>query len=672
MYGDKQHNLPVLACCAADIVHKVFAHSRRVLLHGPPGIGKSTLAVQLAQELNKANQNCYCLCADPGSPAFGLPGAVSLARWQEDDWQVCNYEAICSLNAGRFRLPLVLAARRLAQLVDHGVLLIDAPGVARGVAGSELLQGLVEEVTADTVLALTSPDRPPLLLDELRSLGARLYVVHASTEARRPGKRSRARQRTHLWNHYLKHGVEQTVDLAHLNIIGTPPPLGEASAWSGRQVALLARNQTQIMAEVRRLQGTRLTVRLPSLPRAFDSLLIRDAQRSINGLMETAAPFAAEPLEFVLPSEMKGPSRQNDGVQIMGRAGSIDFCLVNGMLGDPLLHVRLRQQRRSLLFDLGEGRHLPARIAHEVTDVFISHAHIDHIGGFMTLLRSRIGEFPPCRLYGPPGLVQHIEGFLQAILWDRVAERAPCFEVAELHADRLLRFRLKAGQAARVQLSDAKVEAGVILQEAGFRIRAQQLDHHTPVLAYAFEPAKEINIRKDYLQAQGLKPGPWLTALKNHLLAENDAAVITLPDGTVRQVAVIAADLALIRPGKKLVYATDLADTPDNRQRLQALARYAHTFFCEACFIEADAAQAKRNGHLTTRACGEIAMAAEVARLIPFHFSRRYADRLPQVYDEIQAVCSRILLPPGSTPLLQASCQNPPGQPGNAPHTDRK
>lgn len=649
MHDNSKHKLPVLACCAADIANTVLTHKRRILLHGPTGVGKSTLAAQLAHELGKSGQNCYCLCADPGSPAFGLPGVISLGKWQPDNWQIISYEAICSLDAGRFRLPLVLAVQRLMQLLDNEALLIDSPGVTRSVAGSELLQGLFEAVAVEAVLALTAADCPPSLLDELHTLTTQLYVVHASTKAKRPGKRSRARQRTQLWDDYLKNGIEYTLDLDQLNIIGTPPPLGEVSAWTGRQIALLYRNQTRLMAEVRRLQGNQLIVRLPSLPQTFDSLLIRDAQRSINGLIETAIPFAAEPLEYHASPDITAPAQQNGGLRVMGRIGQIDFCLVNGILGDPLLHVRLRQQKRSLLFDLGEGMRLPARIAHQITDIFISHAHIDHIGGFITLLRSRIGQFPSCRLYGPPGLAQHIEGFLQGILWDRVAERAPCFEVAELHADHLLRFCLQAGQGAPVPLDAVKLRAGVILQDAGFRIRAQRLDHHTPVLAYAFEPAMEIHIRKDYLQARGFKPGPWLAALKNHLLAGNDTAIITLPDGTVAHVADVAADLTLIKPGKKLVYATDLADTPDNRQHLQALAQYAHTFLCEARFMEADAGQAAQTGHLTTRACGEIALAAEVSRLIPFHFSQRYAGNLQEAYDEVHAACPCVAMPSSMT-----------------------
>lgn len=648
MHRDTQHNLPVLACCAAEIVNVMLKKNRRVMLYGPPGIGKSTLAAQIAHELMEAGQSCHCICADPGSPAFGVPGTVSLGRWQQDGWRVCAYEAICSLDAGRFRLPLVSAVWRLAQSLSpsNGVLLIDTPGVVRGVAGSELLQGLFEATAVDAVLILAVADRPLSLFEELRTLAAQLYVVHAVAEARRPGKRSRARQRTKRWDDYLKGGSEQTIDLNTVNLIGTPPPVGEASAWTGRQIALLNRNQIQAMAEVVGWQDNQLIVSLPHARPVFDSVLVRDAQRSINGLVETAAPFAAERLEYLPPFDLTVPVERNGGPRVIGRVGSADFCLVNGVFGDPLLQIRLRHQRRNLLFDVGGDTRLPARTLHQVTDVFISHAHIDHIGGFMMLLRARIGQFPPCRLYGPPGLAQHIAGFLQSILWDRVAERAPCFEVAELHANRLLRFRLRAGQEGCEPLDEVEIKAGIILQDVGFCVRAQLLDHHTPVLAYAFEPAKEINVRKERLQARGLEPGPWLGMLKAHLLAKNETALVALPDGTERRVSDLAADLMLIKPGKKLVYATDLANTRDNRQRLQTLAQYAHTFFCEAYFIEADAKQAAQTGHLTTRACGEIAMAAEVARLVPFHFSQRYADRPQQIYDEVHAVCPRVVMPP--------------------------
>jgi len=658
--GKSVHDMPELALHAAGIVNAVMEHDRRVLLFGPMGVGKSTLAAQLAKVLSELQRTCYCLNADPGSPAFGVPGSVSTAVWRDDGWQVTNIAALCTLDAGRFRLPLVSAARMLAQQLPAGMVLIDAPGVVRGVSGRELLQGLVEATAVDAILALTAADRPPPLLEELRALPLDVFVVNAAVEAKRPGKRARARQRTAQWDACLASATVQTLDLVRLNVTGTPPLPDESSAWPGKQLALLQADRTLAMGEVLHIEDDRLMVTLTADAGDADTLLIRDAVRSIDGYLETAKPYATERLYYLPPNDVLPSVAVNNGPRVAGRVGAVDVALVNGVFGDPLLHLRMRHQRRSMLFDLGDGSRLPARIAHQVTDVFISHAHMDHISGFLWLLRSRIGDYPACRLYGPPGLAQHIAGFLQAILWDRVEENAPVFEVMELHNDRLQCFRLQAGWTHVQLINEKALLDGELLAEPGFRIRGLMLDHHgTPVIAYAFEAEQQINIRKDRLKARGLEPGPWLNELKQQLYSNNPTAAIQMPDGRHESAGTLANELVVITPGKKLVYATDLADTPDNRQKLIRLARHAHTFFCECAYVEADADHASMNGHLTTRACGEVATEAGVSRLVPFHFSRRYLHRTEQLYDELELHCSRVCTP-GSMTLFEAGTKPEP------------
>ena len=268
-----------------------------------------------------------------------------------------------------------------------------------------------------------------------------------------------------------------------------------------------------------------------------------------------------------------------------------------------------------------------------------------HVGGFQWLLRSRLGDFPPCRLYGPPGLARHIKRFIGAFLWDRIGDGGPAFEVGELHGSRLVRVRLQAGRREPEPLGEQEVRNGVLLEEAEYRVRAVQLDHHTPVPAFALELTGTLNIRRDRLQAKGLEPGPWLTELKQRLLAGEPDATIRLPDGSQARAGDLGRELVIQSPEKRLAYATDLADTPDNRKKLEALAHNAHTFFCEAAFSEADVGRALLNGHLTTRAAGEIATRALVSRLVPFHFSRRYREQPQQLYDELREACSRVVLP---------------------------
>jgi ribonuclease BN (tRNA processing enzyme) len=397
---------------------------------------------------------------------------------------------------------------------------------------------------------------------------------------------------------------------------------------------------------VQRLQGDCLTVSLPCRVSGADTLLIRNARRTADGVLETAEPWAAERLEYLPPAAVLPAIQTSNGPRLVGRVGAVDVALINGVFGDPLLHVRFQHQQRSLLFDLGSGERLSARVAHQTSDVFISHAHLDHISGFVSLMRSRIGEFPPCRVYGPPGLAVHIAGFLQGALWDRVELNAPRFEVIEFDGKTLRHFALRATQPRPQLREEYAVPDGVIRAEAGFRIRAALLDHNgTPVVAYALEPDQQIQVRKDRLLACGLEPGPWLGELKQHVADSDYTARVQLPDGSEASVEALTSELLLISPGKRLVYATDLADTADNRERLIALARHAHTFFCEAPFIAAEAEHALRNGHLTTRASAEIANAAGVARLVPFHLSRRYQEDPQQIYDELKEICPRVVIP---------------------------
>jgi ribonuclease BN (tRNA processing enzyme) len=178
-------------------------------------------------------------------------------------------------------------------------------------------------------------------------------------------------------------------------------------------------------------------------------------------------------------------------------------------------------------------------------------------------------------------------------------------------------------------------------------VRACTLDHGTPVLAFALETTCALNIRKDRLAALGAPPGPWLTVLKRELVRGRLATPIALPNGSIRQAGDLAPELVLVTPGGKLAYATDLADTAVNRERLVALAAGAHTFICEATFVEEDVEQAMKTGHLTARACGEIATAARVERLVPFHFSDRYREEPARVYREVRAACLQAVTPIG-------------------------
>jgi len=607
----------------------------RVLLWGEPGSGKSTLAAELGCTLAQRGQSCHCLSADPGSPAFGVPGALSLGEWTEEGWHQLDLEALCSLNAARYRLPLLLALERLLSRAPAGPLLLDPPGVVRGNPGAELLQGLVQTARIDTVVALAKPGHELPQRPELQALGVRLFALDADARAHYPTKSARTHARTRLWDAYLSDAREYRVGLEGLRISGAPVPDLE-QAWVGRQVALLAKGLQTLLGEVTGLDEGTLRLRLPSPPPKAFTLLLRDAARGADGRLNTLPPANAARGKSAPPDLRVHPAHElPGGYRPLIQVGEAIGTLVNGVLGDPLLHLRLRQQRRSLLFDLGEGSRLPTRIAHQVSDCFVSHAHIDHISGFLWLLRSRIGLLTPCRLWGPPGLAEQIRCLIGGILWDRIGDTGPRFEIAELHGGRLLRWSVQAGLPGLRPLPERQVREGVILEEEGYLVRAATLDHGTPVLAYALETRQRLNVDKERLRASGLPGGPWLNELKQHLLAGEGDSRVELPDGRRLAAAELAGQLLETTPGQKLVYATDLADTEENRRRLGTLAQGADLLILEASFMEAEIELARNTGHLTTRACGGIAQEAEARLLLPFHFSRRYETDPTPLYREL-------------------------------------
>ena len=215
--------------------------------------------------------------------------------------------------------------------------------------------------------------------------------------------------------------------------------------------------------------------------------------------------------------------------------------------------------------------------------------------------------------------------------------------VSKILGESDLFVRLQPGKPRR-PLPDLPVTRGVILDEPEFTVRAAVIDHGIPAVAYALAIRRELNVRKDRLAARGLPPGPWLADLKQALWRGAPETPIVLPDGTEEDAGVLAGELVVIRPGKTLAYAADAADTPDNRARLVDLARGAHTFFCEAGFTTANHARAAATRHLTAQAATEIARAAGVERLAPFHFSRRYERYPSPLWAELQTAVGPVTL----------------------------
>ena len=136
--------------------------------------------------------------------------------------------------------------------------------------------------------------------------------------------------------------------------------------------------------------------------------------------------------------------------------------LVNEALGEPGLYVDFRDERRALLFDLGDIRVLPPRKLMRLSHVFVTHAHMDHFAGF----------------------------------------------------DHCARFSSRTN-FVRESSTSWTVDDDIVHDEATFRVRARFVDHDIPCLAYAIEEKAHVNVAKDRLAALGVGVGAWLSIFRH-------------------------------------------------------------------------------------------------------------------------------------------------------------
>ncbi|HLA75656.1 MAG TPA: ribonuclease Z, partial [Gammaproteobacteria bacterium] len=70
-------------------------------------------------------------------------------------------------------------------------------------------------------------------------------------------------------------------------------------------------------------------------------------------------------------------------------------------------------------------------------------------------------------------------------------------------------------------------------------------------------------------------------------------------------------------------------------KKIVALAQDSDILAIETTFLEEDAERAMEKYHLTARQAGMLARAAHAKKIIPFHFSPKYAGQEPRLREEL-------------------------------------
>ncbi|MBI5582896.1 MAG: ribonuclease Z [Deltaproteobacteria bacterium] len=310
--------------------------------------------------------------------------------------------------------------------------------------------------------------------------------------------------------------------------------------------------------------------------------------------------------------------------------------LINGPGGDPVVYIEFKFERRAILFDLGDLQSLTPRKLLKVSHVFVSHTHMDHFIGFDTLLRVSLGREKKLFFYGPPGFIRQIESKLNGYSWNLVENYQNALEIiaVEIRSDQMreVSFPVQASFRRRPE-ETVRPFNGRLLEEESFGIQAAFLDHKIPCLAFALEEARHLNILRTGLEALELPKGLWLKALKEAVWREegDDFPIRVWTRDPARfperffPLGFLKKHLVKITPGQKITFAVDTILNDDTERILMDLARASDLFFCEAAFLDADRERAREKYHLTAGQAGRLARQAGVKRLVPIHFSPKYA-----------------------------------------------
>ena len=327
--------------------------------------------------------------------------------------------------------------------------------------------------------------------------------------------------------------------------------------------------------------------------------------------------------------------------------------LTNDAFGDPGVYVDFRDERRALLFDIGDISVLPPRKLMRVSHVFVTHTHMDHFAGFDHLLRVVLGRKPGIALYGGPGFVAQVEHKLRAYTWNVVHRYDDLvIEASEVDCDgNAIRARFSSrGAFGREDCAPLAGDGDVIHEEPTFRVRARFVDHDIACLSFAIEEMAHVRVRKERVAELGFATGAWLRDLKHAVLtgARPDTPIDVRwrdRDGdhaATRSVDELRDVILDVAPGRRIGYVTDLRYTADNVRALDALLHGVDVLFIECVFLDEDRDHAARKNHLTAREAGIIARTVGAKRVVPFHFSPRYGGREAELVAEMNVAWAGI------------------------------
>ncbi|MBS1111920.1 MAG: ribonuclease [Nitrospirae bacterium] len=308
--------------------------------------------------------------------------------------------------------------------------------------------------------------------------------------------------------------------------------------------------------------------------------------------------------------------------------------LLNSPFEDPVLYVRLLREGKALLFDSGFTAGLSSRDILKITDIFVSHAHIDHFIGFDSILRLHLRREGSLKLYGPEGFINCVKGKLSSYSWNLIGDYPLVIDAYEVNNDILRKTVFRAKNFFVPEDSGAVPFNGVLLESSFFRVKGAVFDHRIPCLAFSLDEDYHINIDKAKLKELNLPVGPWLGEFKRAIREKKTESVFII-EGKKWNYSDLE-EIVNITKGQKLSYIVDMLGSEENIENAVGLAKNSDILYIETYFLDKDKERAKERFHLTAKEAGKIAREAQVKRMEACHFSPKYMDNPDELIREAE------------------------------------
>jgi ribonuclease Z len=162
-------------------------------------------------------------------------------------------------------------------------------------------------------------------------------------------------------------------------------------------------------------------------------------------------------------------------------------------------------------------------------------------------------------------------------------------------------------------------EPRLVFENSDLTVESIILDHRIPTTGFLFR--EKIGMRKIIATKLEQYQIPIHEIVKIKM-----GANFTMPDGTVIPNAELTHDPS---PPRSYAFCTDTRYTETFLEQIRGVDVLYH----EATFLDEHRERAKETGHSTTREAATIALKANVGKLIVGHFSARYEDLSPLLYE---------------------------------------